>query len=43
MCQAAGMTVTRLRRIGEGGVTLGDLQKGSWRYLTEQELKLLQK
>lgn len=39
MCQAARMRVTRLRRISEGGLHLGDLKKGTWRYLTEQELR----
>lgn len=38
MCQAAGMQVTRLRRIGEGKLTLGNLKAGTWRYLTEDEL-----
>ena len=38
MCEAAGMQVTRLRRIREGDLTLGDLQTGTWRYLTEEEL-----
>ncbi len=37
MCQAAGLRVVRLRRIGEGPLRLGDLPSGSWRYLTEQE------
>ena len=41
MCAAAGMTVTRLVRIREGGVTLGDLPKGKWRYLTAQEINAL--
>lgn len=41
MCQAAGMTVTRLRRISEGKIRLGDLPVGTWRYLTAQELELL--
>lgn len=39
MCAAAGLHVTRLRRIGEGRVTLGDLPKGKWRYLTEDEIR----
>lgn len=43
MCQAAGMNVTRLRRISEGELTLGDLKKGSWRYLTESEIDNLKK
>ncbi len=37
MCQAAGMQVTRLRRIREGKLSLGDLPLGAWRYLTEEE------
>ncbi len=43
MCQAAGMTVTRLRRISEGDVQLGDLKKGTWRYLTAEEVAFLRK
>ena len=38
MCQAAGVTVNRLKRIQEGTLRLGDLPKGKWRYLTEEEL-----
>ncbi len=38
MCQAAGMTVTKLRRVQEGKLKLGDLPLGKWRYLTEAEL-----
>lgn len=38
MCQAAGLQVTRLRRIREGGLCLGDLPVGAWRYLTEEEM-----
>ena len=41
MCQAAGMTVTRLRRIREGGLSLGDLAPGAWRYLTREEVARL--
>jgi 23S rRNA pseudouridine2605 synthase len=43
MCQAAGMNVTRLRRIAEGTVYLGDLKKGTWRYLTPEEIAHLKK
>lgn len=43
MCQAANMNVTRLRRIAEGNLRLGQLQKGCWRYLTTQELLQLEK
>ena len=38
MCQAAGMEVTRLRRVKEGNLSLGDLPLGKWRYLTEAEV-----
>ena len=41
MCQAAGMQVTRLRRISEGKLRLGNLEIGKWRYLTPQELEML--
>ncbi len=43
MCNAAGMHVTRLRRIGEGKLRLGDLPVGKWRYLTEEEVASLKK
>ena len=43
MCQAAGMRVTRLRRISEGALSLGDLPKGCWRFLTEDEITKLKK
>ena len=38
MCEAAGMTVTRLKRIQEGKLSLGDLPLGKWRYLTPAEV-----
>jgi len=41
MCDAAGMQVTRLRRIREGGLSLGDLPVGKWRYLTKEEVSSL--
>ena len=43
MCEAAGMHVTRLRRIREGSLSLGDLPSGKWRYLTEAEVAALKK
>jgi 23S rRNA pseudouridine2605 synthase len=43
MCAAAGLHVTRLRRIAEGSLTLGDLPKGKWRYLTDGEIRALKK
>ena len=41
MCAAAGMQVRRLIRIREGSLSLGDLPKGKWRYLTDDEVKAL--
>lgn len=41
MCEAAGMHVTRLRRIREGILSLGELPAGKWRYLTDTEVALL--
>ncbi len=38
MCEASGMTVTRLRRTAEGKLQLGQLPQGKWRYLTKEEL-----
>ena len=43
MCQLSGMTVTRLRRIREGSLSLGDLPKGKWRHLTADEVEKLRK
>ena len=41
MCAMAGMEVRRLIRISEGGLSLGNLAKGAWRYLTEAEINSL--
>lgn len=41
MCAMAGLTVQRLKRVQEGGITLGSLPVGAWRYLTEEEIKAL--
>jgi 23S rRNA pseudouridine2605 synthase len=41
MCAIAGLTVIRLERIREGGLLLGDLPKGKWRYLTQEEVDSL--
>ena len=41
MCEAAGMVCTRLRRIKEGSLSLGDLPLGKWRYLTVEEVTAL--
>ena len=38
MCAQAGLAVTRLRRISEGPVQLGELAPGHWRALTAGEI-----
>lgn len=43
MCEEAGMAVTKLRRIKEGALSLGDLPLGKWRYLTPEEAEKLKK
>ncbi|MDY3224797.1 MAG: pseudouridine synthase [Candidatus Faecousia sp.] len=41
MCEAAGMHCTRLRRIREGSLVLGNLPSGTWRFLTPEEVAKL--
>ncbi len=43
MCALADLTVTRLKRIREGAVSLGELPLGKWRFLTDLEVASLQK
>ena len=43
MCEQAQLHVTRLRRISEGPVHLGELATGTWRPLTEEEISSLMK
>lgn len=43
MCDLAGMHVTRLIRMSEGALQLGNLQPGKWRYLTAAEVERLKK
>ena len=38
LCEHAGITVTRLKRVKEGSLSLGDLSVGKWRRLTEEEI-----
>jgi len=42
MCAEAGLEVTRLCRISEGNLQLGDLKAGCWRHLTREELAELE-
>lgn len=41
MCAAAGLTVTRLLRVREGQLVLGDLKPGCWRKLSRDEIAAL--
>lgn len=41
MCEQASLTVTRLKRVREGSLQLGDLPTGKMRELTKEELQLL--
>jgi 23S rRNA pseudouridine2605 synthase len=41
MCDAAGLGVVSLRRVAEGGLHLGRLKAGDWRYLTAEEVRRL--
>ena len=41
LCAAAGLKVSRLRRVAEGKLLLGDLPSGRWRHLTEEELRYI--
>ena len=42
LAERAGLTVTRLKRIAEGPLRLGDLAPGQYRTLTDEELEMLQ-
>lgn len=42
ICALAGMRVTRLQRVSEGSLALGNLTLGKWRYLTPEEVAALQ-
>lgn len=41
MCAMAGMDVSRLIRISEGKLKLGNLPRGTWRHLTPEEVQML--
>ncbi len=41
MCRAARHPVAALRRVSEGELSLGNLKKGEWRYLTDKEIRYL--
>ncbi len=41
MCEKAELGVSWLRRVAEGRLLLGNLEKGTWRYLTDAEVAYL--
>ncbi|HEY8888809.1 MAG TPA: pseudouridine synthase [Clostridium sp.] len=41
MCDVIGHPVIALKRVSVGNITLGNMEKGSWRNLTEDEIKYL--
>ena len=43
MCEQVGLRVTRLCRVSEGGLKLGELKSGKWRELTRAEIALLKR
>lgn len=42
MCKTVGLHVTRLIRIAEGAILLGELPSGKWRSMTKDEISYLQ-
>ena len=43
MCEQVDLKVAKLTRVAIGSITLGDLQGGKWRYLTNEEIRMLKK
>ena len=41
MCEAIGLSVIALKREGVGNITCEGVEKGKWRYLTEQEVHFI--
>ncbi len=41
MCEIAGLTIRRLHRVAIGDLKIGDLQVGTWRYLSDDEVEYL--
>lgn len=41
MCELVGLKVTKLVRISEGGLELGELKPGKWRSLSDEEIAML--
>lgn len=43
MCRMCALNVTRLRRVSEGPLSLGELKSGTWRHLTRGEIRQVMK
>jgi 16S rRNA U516 pseudouridylate synthase RsuA-like enzyme len=43
MCEAAGLTVTRLRRIKIGPISVNGIAPGTWRKLRDDEVAWLRR
>ena len=43
MCKEVGFKVLGLKRVSEGGLSLGNLPMGKWRHLTKAEVDLIEK
>lgn len=43
MCAAINCNVVKLKRIAEGNISLGKLEKGKYRYLTDEEINYLKR
>ena len=41
MCETIGLSVIALKREGVGGLTCEGVERGKWRYLTEEEVKMI--
>ena len=41
MCEGCGLTIIKLTRISIGKLKLGELERGKWRYLTDNEVNYL--
>ena len=39
MCETIGLSVIALKREGVGNLTCEGVERGKWRYLTEEEVK----
>ena len=41
MCEAIGLSVIALKREGVGGLTCEGVERGKWRHLTDEEVKMI--